>query len=690
MKLLPPVCALMLLAQAGRLSPAPADTRPIDSVLAAEKAWAGADVLWGLAGSRDAATQRRAVVAIGRLEDPANVGRLLALARTSDDVATIGGAIGQSLNGFDPQQNPALLQAVSDWLRRASFREGPGGPIMTPGPIGRIAWANPEQVHAAEDVLVQTLTYSASSREQAPTYLAAARSLESLGRLNARVTTFAEETVSRLGKMVRNSFPNDASDDVRLYAFLALVSGRALDSDSERAGLEDSYWQTRRAAVAVLAGAGAGLADDDRLALIQHAMEDTDPHVRYEALRAYARRGAASRGCQRLVAALSDRDSHVALAALDALGDACRNDEDITTRIATEVRTPQGSAWNRETHAFVALAKRSPERAAVVMSAFTAHPNWWVRMYSAFAASQAADGPRLDKLAYDVNDNVREAALPLLRKLKKDDAEPAILAALQRDDVQLLRTAALQIKESAPNPRLVAALMEPLLRLTKARKETSRDARTALLDAIAVHARAADAKALAPLLKDFDPVVAQKTALLVSRLTNATVVADPERVPRGWPVEYPDPPPCVVVRMASGPDFQIRLAADAAPITVDHFLKLALKDHYYDGLSIHRVVPNFVVQGGSPDANEYSGEKEYMRDEIERANTRGSVGLSIRGRNTADAQFYINLIDNPRLDHGYTIFGNVVVTRTQDGMAVVDGFEEGAEIRTIVAQRCAR
>jgi len=79
-----------------------------------------------------------------------------------------------------------------------------------------------------------------------------------------------------------------------------------------------------------------------------------------------------------------------------------------------------------------------------------------------------------------------------------------------------------------------------------------------------------------------------------------------------------------------------------------------------------------------------------MRDEIERANTRGSVGLSIRGRNTADAQFYINLIDNPRLDHGYTIFGNVVVTRTQDGMAVVDGFEEGAEIRTIVAQRCAR
>ena len=54
----------------------------------------------------------------------------------------------------------------------------------------------------------------------------------------------------------------------------------------------------------------------------------------------------------------------------------------------------------------------------------------------------------------------------------------------------------------------------------------------------------------------------------------------------------------------------------AAPVTVDRFLKLALVDHYYDGLTIHRVVPNFVIQGGSPGANEYVGHKDYMRDEI--------------------------------------------------------------------------
>ena len=118
----------------------------------------------------------------------------------------------------------------------------------------------------------------------------------------------------------------------------------------------------------------------------------------------------------------------------------------------------------------------------------------------------------------------------------------------------------------------------------------------------------------------------------------------------------------------------------SAPITVDRFLKLATKDHYYDGLTFHRVVPNFVIQGGSPGANEYSGHKDYMRDEIvpSQSHVRGTVGLSTRGRNTADAQFFVNLVDNPRLDLDYTIFATV------RDMGIVDKIEEGAEMRSIV------
>ena len=115
----------------------------------------------------------------------------------------------------------------------------------------------------------------------------------------------------------------------------------------------------------------------------------------------------------------------------------------------------------------------------------------------------------------------------------------------------------------------------------------------------------------------------------------------------------------------------------AAPITVDRFLKLVSMDHYYDGLTIHRVVPNFVIQGGSPGANEYSGHQTYMRDEIGARNMRGTVGLSTRGRNTADAQFFINLVDNPRLDGDYTVFASV----PPGDMPVVERIQEGDVMR---------
>ena len=71
--------------------------------------------------------------------------------------------------------------------------------------------------------------------------------------------------------------------------------------------------------------------------------------------------------------------------------------------------------------------------------------------------------------------------------------------------------------------------------------------------------------------------------------------------------------------------------------------------------------PNFVIQGGSPHANEYAGDGPYTRDEIShQAHWRGTVGLSTRGRDTGDAQIFINLTDNVRLDFNYTIYGEVV------------------------------
>ena len=130
--------------------------------------------------------------------------------------------------------------------------------------------------------------------------------------------------------------------------------------------------------------------------------------------------------------------------------------------------------------------------------------------------------------------------------------------------------------------------------------------------------------------------------------------------------------------MAPGKSFEVALLADAAPLTVLRVARLAARG-YYNGLSFHRVVPNFVIQGGSPGANEYAGQPEFMRDELGHpSQERGTLGISTRGRDTGDAQLFINLQDNPRLDYDYTVWGRVV-----SGMDVVDAVDEGEVIRRV-------
>ena len=128
--------------------------------------------------------------------------------------------------------------------------------------------------------------------------------------------------------------------------------------------------------------------------------------------------------------------------------------------------------------------------------------------------------------------------------------------------------------------------------------------------------------------------------------------------------------------MAGLGHFDIGLEVDAAPLTAIRIARRA-GEGYYNGLTFHRVAPNFVIQGGSPGANEYSGEPHYMRDEVG-LHYRGTVGISTRGRDTGDAQIFVNLIDSPRLDHIYTVFGTVI-----DGMEVVDGILEGDVIERV-------
>jgi len=104
-----------------------------------------------------------------------------------------------------------------------------------------------------------------------------------------------------------------------------------------------------------------------------------------------------------------------------------------------------------------------------------------------------------------------------------------------------------------------------------------------------------------------------------------------------------------------------------------------VREGYYDGLTWHRVEHDFVIQGGSPSANEYHGHPDFLRDELGTiAHPRGTVGMSTRGHDTGDAQWFVNLRDNARLMRDYTAFAEVI-----SGMDVVDRIVEGDRIATM-------
>jgi cyclophilin family peptidyl-prolyl cis-trans isomerase len=112
--------------------------------------------------------------------------------------------------------------------------------------------------------------------------------------------------------------------------------------------------------------------------------------------------------------------------------------------------------------------------------------------------------------------------------------------------------------------------------------------------------------------------------------------------------------------MLGGGRIELKLLAFEAPTNTARFARLA-RAGYFDGLTFHRIAPGFVIQGGSPGANEYVGDGPFTRDElISGSHRRATVGVSTRGRDTGDGQIFVNLVDNPRLDHNYTIFAQVV------------------------------
>jgi len=133
----------------------------------------------------------------------------------------------------------------------------------------------------------------------------------------------------------------------------------------------------------------------------------------------------------------------------------------------------------------------------------------------------------------------------------------------------------------------------------------------------------------------------------------------------------------VVINTDAG-DIKIELFPELAPFTVQSFVKLGEKG-FYNGTVFHRVVPNFVIQGGDPAGTGYGGPGYSIRTEIA-DNTFDAyyVGMASSGKDTEGSQFFITHSPQPHLDGKYTIFGKVI-----DGFDVVDKIWIGNKIISI-------
>ncbi len=342
-----------------------------------------------------------------------------------------------------------------------------------------------------------------------------------------------------------------------------------------------------------------------------------------------------------------------------------------------------GTSWHRHAHALAALARVAPGQAIPLLRRDARHPLWQVRLYVARAAAEVRDTLTLTSLAYDTNGNVREAALAGISATVGHVADQLFTAALSSNEYQVVLAAATALQGARAGDSVVAALFAALERITAERRETSRDPRVALLERIGELGEARHAARLGPFTTDFDSTVARRAATILERWTLRRVVAAPK------PLAPPSESVSAVigsdlrlmVKMSGasgGGSFVVRLDADAAPVTVARLVRLA-RAGYYAGLTFHRVEPAFVIQGGSPAASEYVGDGPFMRDELGLAShLRGTLGISTRGRDTGDAQLFVNLTDNFRLDHDYTVFGEII-----QGREVAEGVLEGDVIERV-------
>lgn len=434
-----------------------------------------------------------------------------------------------------------------------------------------------------------------------------------------------------------------------------------------------------------LAARGLGAQKDPAsVALLGTMVKDADLGVVVAALRALATLGDAQ-GVPFVSQALTSPSPVVMKEALEAMA---------ALPPAPHVRALVVAAVGHEdaavrAAAFRALAKTDRSDFALVLSGLDPDPVWFVRAGLAKALGEAGDDVSLGilySMLKDEDPRVIPSALEAIRNARGGDALDTLIRHLEHPDLAVRAAAAEGIallKAKGASKRLHGAYRRSLT-------DGELEARMAIVGALAVQETDEALPALGEVAGgDPSRAVRLKAAEAMRSLGRESPWIGFEAVERPH-LDYrdamapydpiPDSPlytPRVILHTRRG-RIEIHLNVIEAPLTSASFMDLARRG-FFGGLTFHRVVPGFVIQGGDPRGDGSGGPGYALRCEVgQRSYGRGAVGMALSGKDTGGSQFFITLGPQPHLDGQYTLFGWVA-----SGMEAVDAIRPGDVIERV-------
>jgi cyclophilin family peptidyl-prolyl cis-trans isomerase/HEAT repeat protein len=319
----------------------------------------------------------------------------------------------------------------------------------------------------------------------------------------------------------------------------------------------------------------------------------------------------------------------------------------------------------------------------LILSGLEIDRHWLVRAALAEVLGTLPPEVALDRVTGMLKDEDRRVIPSVLRalvRLKAPDVDTVLQAHLKEPDYVVREAAAALVRELKPAGGL-AALKDAY---AAGQPDSAYGARAAAIEAIAAYGPEAT-EAVRESLTDKDWAVRVRAVELLTKLDPGTDHRLASRPVPGSPIApYDDPllaaplySPHAFIETSKG-TIEIELAVLDAPQTTRNFMALARKG-FFNGLQIHRVVPNFVVQDGDPRGDGEGGPGYTIRDELnERPYLRGTVGMALSWRDTGGSQFFITHSPQPHLDGRYTAFAHVV-----NGMDIVDRIQAGDVIQRV-------